>query len=114
MAKRRFIYDTDTRNISFIQVAVDLKKLGVKNHLFMLKLYDPSLKGVDPYDPDLTEEQMIRIINECYINPWYYLREVARIPDQGNPAGIPYQANRANMAMTFCFTKNICHFFTLV
>ena len=107
MAKKRFIYDSDTRNISFIQVAVDLKKLGIKNCLFMLKLYDPSLKGVNPYDPDLTEEQMIRIINECYINPWYFLREVARIPDQGNPAGIPYQANRANMALTYCFLKSI-------
>lgn len=107
MAKKRFIYDTDTKNISFIQTAVDLKKLGIKNCLFMLKLYDPSLKNVDPYDPDITDEQMIRVINECYLNPWYFLREVARIPDQGNPAGIPYQANRANMAMTYCFTKNI-------
>lgn len=104
---RKFTYDTNTRNISFIQTAVDLRKLGIKNNMFFLKLYDRSLVGVDPHSPDLTQDQIIRIINECLINPWYFLRECARIPDQGNPAGIPYMLNRANLASTWCFLNGI-------
>lgn len=104
---RKFIYDLNTPNISFIQTAVDLKKLGIKNNMFFLKLYDPSLKGVDPHSPFLSDDQIYRIINECMINPWYFLRECVRIPDQGNPAGISYQLNRANLALTWCFIHGI-------
>ena len=107
---RRYIIDVDTPNLSFIQTSVDLKRLGIKNCMFFLKLYDPSLRGVDPYDPDLPEEMIFRIVQECIINPWYFLREVARIPDQGNPAGIPYQLNRANLASTWCFINGIDHY----
>lgn len=107
---RKYVYDTETKNISFVQTAVDLKKLGVKNYMFFLKLYDPSLRGVDPHSPFLSKDQVFRIINECIINPWYYLREVARIPDQGNPAGIPYLLNRANLACTWCFINGIDHY----
>lgn len=107
MIKRRFIYDTETSNISFIQTALDLKRIGIKNHMFFLKLYDRSLKGIDPHDPSLPEEYIIRIINECIINPWYFLRECARIEDQGNPKGIQYMLNRANLAATWCFINGI-------
>lgn len=111
MSKRRatYIYDTKTKNLSFLQTAVDLRKLGIKNHMFFLRLYDESLQGVDPFSPLLTEEQMIRIIQECMINPWYFLRECVRIPDQGGN-GIPYQLHRANLAQTFCFLLGIDHY----
>lgn len=112
MAKK-YIYDLNTKNISFIQTAVDLKKLGIKNNMFFLKLYDPSLKGVDPHSPFLTDDQIVRIINECIINPWYYLRECARIPDQGNPLGVPYLLNRANLASTWCFLHSIDHYLVI-
>lgn len=113
MASRRFIYDTDTANISFIQTAVDLRKLGIKNNMFFLMLYDPSLRGVDPHSPNLTNDQIVRIVNECIVNPWYFLREVARIPDQGNPKGVPYQLNRANLAATWCFINGIDHYLVI-
>ena len=108
-----YITDVKAKNISFIQTAVDLRKLGIKKYKFFLILYDPSLRGVDPYSPDLTKDQMIRIINECIINPWYYLREVARIPDQGNAAGIPYQLNRGNLAATWCFINSIDNYYVV-
>ena len=107
--KRTFIYDIKTRNLSFLQVAVDLKRLGIKNNMFFLRLYDETLQGVDPFSPYLTEDQMVRIINECIINPWYFLRECVRIPDQGGN-GIPYQLHRANLAQTFCFLLGIDHY----
>lgn len=105
--RRDYIIDTDTPNISFIQTALDLKKLGVKNYTFFLKLYDPSLKGVDPFSKNLTEEQIFRIVTECMRNPWYFLRECCRIPDQGNPSGVPYLLNRANLAATWCILHGI-------
>ena len=95
--RRPFVYDLETKNISFVQTAVDLGRLGIKNNMFFLALYNERLKGVDPYDPYLTETQIFDILNECYANPWYFLREVVRIPEQGDQ-GIPYQLNRGNLA----------------
>lgn len=113
MSERKFIYDVKTSNISFIQTAVDLKKLGIKNNMFFLVLYDPSLQGVDPHSEFLTDDQIIRIINECLINPWYFLRECARIPDQGNPKGVSYLLNRANLASTWCFLHGIDNYLVI-
>ena len=110
---KNFIYDINTTNISFVQTAVDLKKLGIKNNMFFLSLHDPSLRGVDPHSPFLTEDQICRIIGECVINPWYYLREVCRIPDQGNVKGVPYLLNRGNLASTWCFLNGIDHYLSL-
>lgn len=109
---RNFSYHLDTRNISFLQTAKDLKTLGIKNNMFFLKLYDQSLKHVNPYAPCLPQETIIAIINECIINPWYYLREISRIPEQGGP-GIPYQLNRANLAASWCFINGIDHYLVI-
>ena len=106
-------YDMGTANRSFVQVAKDLHTLGVKNCYFMLELYDISLVNVDPYAVDpktgktsLTKDQIARIINECVRNPWYYLREISRIPEQGG-SGIPYKANRGNIAQAWCFLHHL-------
>lgn len=106
---RKYVYHLDTKNISFLQTARDLKVLGIKNNMFFLRLYDESLRHVDPYSPFLPQETIIRIINESIINPWYFLREVVRIPEQAGD-GIPYQLNRANLAATFCFINGIDHY----
>lgn len=107
-------YDIGTGNVSFKQLATDLRELGVKEYYFMLEIKDYSLAGVNPYQCDqktgkstLTEDQVRRIIAECARNPWYYLREICRIPDSGNPAGIPYNANRGNIAQTYLFLNGI-------
>ena len=105
-------YDIGTTNKSFLQVAKDLKQAGIKNCYFMLEIYDISLVNVDPYSVDkdgksnLTKDQISRIINECIRNPWYYLREISRIPDQGG-GGIPYKANRGTIAQTWYFLHHI-------
>jgi len=107
--KKPYIYDLETKNLSFLQTAKDLHVLGIKNNVFFLKLYDKSLKKVDPHSPFLTDDQIIKIINECMINPWYFLREVARIADQGG-RGLPYQLHRANLASTYCYLNGIDHY----
>lgn len=109
--KGRF-YDLGTPNKSFLQVAKDLKTVGVKNYYFMLEIYDYSLINVDPYAVDsnghttLTRDDVSRIMTECYKNPWYYLREIARIPDPGGTA-VPYLANRGNIAQAWCIWKGL-------
>lgn len=110
--KQKPIIDTQTRNISFLQTAKDLRMLGIKNNVFFLQLFDPSLQGIDPHSPKLPEEIMLRIINECIRNPWYFLREICRIPEQGG-AGIPYQLNRANLALTWCFLNGIDNYLVI-
>lgn len=103
-----YIYDWKTKNLSFIQTSNDLKRLGIENNKFFLKLYDKSLQGIDPHASYISEELACKIITECIRNIWYYIREVARIPDQGGK-GIPYQLNRANLAITWCYVNNIDH-----
>lgn len=100
------LYDTGTSNKSFLQVAMDLKALGIKNFYFMLQLNDPSLIGVDPYSPNITNDQLTRVLYECRNNIWYYLREVCRIPSQGGQP-VPYKANRGNIAQTWCILHGI-------
>lgn len=108
------LYDTGTSNKSFIQVAQDLKTLGVKNCYFMLEIKDPSVIGIDPFQVDLktgecnlTKDQISRIITECKRNPWYFLREVARITEAGKPDGVPYRANRGNIAQAYLFLHDL-------
>jgi hypothetical protein len=101
------LIDLGTQNKSFLQVAQDLKTLGRKNWYFMLEIYDYSLVNIDPYALDsnghtsLSQDQVTRIMTECMRNPWYYLRELCRIPDPGGTA-VPYIANRGNIAQAWC------------
>lgn len=98
------IYDVHTKNISFLRVSKMLRERGVKNNKFMLTLYDPTLVGVDPYDPNLTELQKVSIYRECSINYWYFIREVVHIPADG--ASIKYEINLGNMTLGYLRIKN--------
>lgn len=112
-----FIYDISTTNLSFIQTAKDLSHLGVTNNKFFLKLYDPKLIGVNPYDPVVSQENIKRITIECVRNPWYFLREISRIPEQGSAqgpgSGSKFQLHRGNLAAIYCFLHNINFYLVL-
>lgn len=111
--KKRNFYDWKTKNQSFIDLYNDLHKLGIKNNKFFLVLRDPSLQGVDPYSPVLPKDMQIKIFIECLINPWYWLREILRIPVDGMPievgGGTQYQIDRANVASWYCFLNGFDH-----
>lgn len=107
------IVDYDTKNASFIKMAMVLKDLGIKNNKFMLALYNPKLKGIDPYDPDLDSETQLMIAKEIKINPWYYLREVVRVPSQGATDGSPFILDRANLAFFWVYFNSIDIFETI-
>jgi len=106
------IIDINTKNKSFVRLAAVYKSMGIKNHAFLLALINPSLQGVDPYDPDLTEEQITAISVECKINPWYFFREIARAPALAGTDPVMMEANRANIALYWSFFNHI--FFILI
>lgn len=100
------LYDFGTHNRSFLTVARELKSLGIKNFYFMLKVYDPSVVYIDPFNPNITKDEINRVILECSRNMWYYIREIVRIPDQGG-LPVPYKANRGNIAQAWCIDNHL-------
>lgn len=97
-----------TSNKSFLDMHYFLKERGIKNNDFFLVIHDTGLAGVDPRDPNLPRSLKLRILKECQINYWYFLREIARVPEQGGAvgSGVRFKLNRANLAMGFLFQLN--------
>lgn len=104
--------DYSTANISFVKMSYLLKQMGIKNNKFMLALVQPELRGVDPFDPDLAEEQVLRIVAECKMNPWYFFREVVRIQEGGGDP-VRYILNRANLALMWTHFNSVDIFLTI-
>ena len=101
-------YQMETSNKSFLEMHYFLKAKGIKNNKFFLILYDRDLAGVNPRDPTLNEVMKAKILRECMINFWYFIREVILIPDQGNTVGggVRYKLHRGNLALNFGFILN--------
>lgn len=79
--------------------------MGIKNNKFFLRLYDRRLENIDPHDPNLSIEEQALVFNEVVRNPFYYIREVVRIPVAGGV--VPYELQRGNLALTFCMLNNL-------
>lgn len=115
-------YDFGTSNLSFLQVAKDLKTVGIKNFYFMLELKNPALAGINPYADEVAGNKeknipandpiCVAILTECIQNPWYFVREVARIPVAGT-SGVKFLLNRATCAVFWCFLNNIDSYITI-
>lgn len=107
-------YDWKTKNKSFLSLFKDLKALGIKNNKFFLTIYDRDLIGIDPYDPILPLDMKLKIILECKRNPWYWLREVCRIPMDGKPiaigGGSMFLIDRNSCASWYLFLNCIDHY----
>ena len=114
MKKRKPLYDFKTKNKSFLNLYNDLYKLGIKNNKFFLKIYDPDLIGVDVYNQILPLDMQMKVLLEIMINPWYFLREICRIPEDGKPiepgGGSPFICDRSNIASWYCFLNGIDHY----
>lgn len=102
--------DFDTPNVSFLKMAAILYEKGISN-FFFLALKDKKLKGVDPYDPDLSNDMRFRIFRECADNRWYFYREVFRVSESGASTevggGSPFILNRGNLAYLWAMSLNI-------
>lgn len=103
--------DFDTRNVSFLKMAALLDAEGIENCFFFLILKDKSLRGVDPYDPDLDADTAWRVFHECAVNRWYFYREVFRVSESGASTevggGTMFALNRGNLAYLWAMSMNI-------
>lgn len=105
---RTVMIHKSTTNKSFLDMHYYLKEKGIQNNDFFLILLDSGLAGVDPRDPNLPNHMKVRILQECRLNYWYFIREVVRIPEQGGTVGSGrrYQLHRGNLALNFLFIMN--------
>ena len=89
-------YDFGTKNDSFLLTAQELKTVGINNYYFMLEVKYPHLgvQDIDPYNPDISPEDIGKVLIECKNNPWYYFREVIHVPVRGSGA-LPLYLHRA-------------------
>ena len=63
---------------------------------------------MDPFDEEhLSKEMKARIIREVKINPWYFFREIVRIPETGNLSGTMFKLHRGNLAELWCLLNNV-------
>jgi hypothetical protein len=97
----------ETKNKSFLRLAEIYYRMGIKNNAFILSLLDPDIKDLDPYSEDLTLHQKGKILRECQRNPWYFFREVIRIPIPGSIDPIMFKADRANIALYWLFFNHV-------
>lgn len=105
--EEKFVYHTTTRNTAFLQMHKTLKKNGIKNNKFFLRLYDKKLLRVDPFAKNLSPENKGRILKEIRRNPWYYYREVVRVLVPGGTKR--FAIHRGNLALLWCIHNNINH-----
>lgn len=102
------LYDLGTKNTSFLQTAQELRAVGIKNFYFFLEIKYPQLgvQDIDPYKKDITQEEINKIILECKHNPYFFFREVLRIPVRGIGL-MPTDLTRMAAAMLWCFDHSI-------
>lgn len=96
------IVDTGSRNESWVKMAAKYKTMGVKHWYMMLALIQPELAKWDPFDPNLPEHIVQMMMLECEENPWYFFREIQRVPAKSGGGSHPLRANRGNIAMFWC------------
>lgn len=107
------IIDTSTKNYSFVRIAGVLEKMNVKNNMFFLYLKHPELQKYDPHNlTDSSVELKLLILDETKTNPWYFFREVIRMPSAGGDP-IKYILSRANLALMWCFFNCVNSFITI-
>ena len=100
-------YHMSTTNKSFLEIHKFLEDSGIRNNKFMLVLLDPDLARIDPHDPSLNSIMKTKVLRECLYNPWYFFREVVRIPDSGQATGVKFELTRGNLALIFCLMMNL-------
>lgn len=97
----------ETKNKSFLRYGEILYRMNVSNNCFHLSLLQPELKNIDPFNEDLHLNIKAKIVYECQKNPWYFFREILRIPIPGSINATRFKADRANMALYWLFFNHV-------
>lgn len=97
-----------TSNTSAIKLSYILNDMGVRNNKFFLELKNPKLINIDPFNPNLTNVEKASIIKEIIDNPWYFIREIVRIPSGGSL--VQFEFHRGNLALIWAVLNDISCF----
>lgn len=108
----RSVIHYDTMNKSALVLASKLRHMGIENNAFFLALHNPDLIGIDPHSNTLTVEEMTAIGVEIKINPWYFFREVARVPSAAGARVPMVELNRSNVSLWWSFFNHIFYILT--
>lgn len=97
-------YDFGCTNQSFLLTAKELKTLGVKNYYFMLRIDNPRVAYIDPFKPNITEQEVNALMQEYKTNMWSFCRTAVRMrTDKGV---VPYGLHRGLAASLWCFERH--------
>lgn len=96
------------KNPSFMQTAMELKAIGIKNYYFMLEVKYPmsGVCDIDPFKKDITRREIEIYMMELKANFWFYARNVSRI--QSDAGTVEFCLHRGLAASLWCFTKDKC------
>lgn len=100
-------YDFGCQNKSFLQTAMELKALGIRNYYFMLEVKNPfsGVCDIDPFKKNINRQEIEILMRELKQNMWFYARTVARVR---STAGIvPFCLHRGLAAEMWCFDNRI-------
>lgn len=94
-------YDFGCKNESFLLTAKELKTLGIKNYYFMLRIDNPRVADIDPFKPNITQQEVTALMTEYRSNMWMFMRTAVRLrTDKGI---VPYTLHRGLAATAWCF-----------
>lgn len=97
-------YDFGCKNQSFLLTAKELKTLGVKNYYFMLRIDNPRVASIDPFKPNITEQEVNALMQEYKTNMWSFCRTAVRMrTDKGV---VPYGLHRGLAAALWNFERH--------
>ena len=98
-------YEFDqNHNISFLQTAMELKNLGIKNYYFMLEIKNPRVADIDPFKKNITKQEVQLLMEEYKKNMWWFIRTAVR---QRTASGVvQYCLHRGLAAVCWNFLRN--------
>lgn len=100
----------NTANRSWIKMAVMYRDhFKTPNWAWPLALHDRELMDINPHQPasKLGAELVLRILTECEVNPWYFHREIHRIPPRAGSGSNPFRVDRGALATLWLFYNHI-------
>ena len=100
-------YDFGCKNTSFLMTAKELKLLGIKNYYFMLRIDNPRVADIDPFKPNITEQEITLLMQEFKGNIWAFARMAVRL--RTDSGVVQYGLHRGLAASLYCFERHQDH-----
>lgn len=94
------MYNLDTTNRTFTDIAMQYKSEGILNWNWILYTNNQDVCKLDPYDTNLSMEDKLIIVLECFKNPIYFFREILKIPTMDG-GSIRFPINKGSAAQIF-------------